>query len=337
MMRSDSDSPAQCRTAERATRAGLTSIMSRASILLCAAAMTIGAQEPQPKLGPLVDQWTKKPVDDRIYKSFLPFFGYDHRLPFAIQVKSVTDTGGLRRERLSFASTSGVRVTAYFVQQPSATTSPRPAIILLHPGSRLGKDTPRYLDFTDYFARAGFRVFSIDMPYFGERATDLMTSFTEEEKHAKLYNQQPTYLAWVAQLVKDVGRSYDLLVSQRQTDPKRVVLMGFSRGGQMAYLVGAAETRVKGVAALYGGHMDHLELEHLAAACPANYIGRIAPRPLFTMNGINDADYSRDSTVLPLLKLARKPVQSVWLETGHSLPPEDLRAPLVAWLKEVMR
>ena len=345
MTPSDSGSRAPCpgqrRTAKRTTRGSLIGAMCRSALrtsaLLSVVGASLHAQGAQPQLGPLVDQWVKKPVDDRTFKSFLVFFQYDHRLPFDAQVKSVTDTGGLRRERLSFVSTSGVRVTAYFVQQLPVASTPRPAIVFMHGGSRLGKDTPRYLDFVDFFARAGFRVFSIDMPYFGERATELMTSFTEEEKHAKLYNQPPTYLAFVTQLVKDVGRSYDFLVAERHTDPKRVVLLGFSRGGQLAYLVGAAESRFKGVAALYGGHMDHLELEHLPAACPANYIGRISPRPLFTMNGINDADYSRDSTVLPMLKLARKPVESVWLETGHSLPPENLRAPLVAWLQERLR
>lgn len=311
--------------------------LRRASVLLCVLAGAIGAQGVTPVLGPLVDKWVKKPVDERTFKSYLPFFQYDRRLPFDAQVKSVTDTGGLRRERLSFVSTTGVRVTAYFVQQGSRSNTPRPAIIFLHGGSRLGKDTPRYLDFADFFARAGFRVFSIDMPYFGERDTDLLTTFTEEEKHAKLYNQPATYLTFVSQVVKDVGRSFDFLVAERQSDPKRIVLMGFSRGGQLAYIVGGAESRFKGVASLYGGHMDHLELEHLPAACPANYIGRISPRPLFTMNGINDADYSRDSTVMPLLKQAKKPVESVWLETGHSLPPENLRAPLVAWLQERLR
>jgi dienelactone hydrolase len=305
--------------------------------VLVAAAGSLAGQGSQPKLGPLVDEWTTKPVDDRTFKSFLPFFAYNKRLPFDTQIKSVTDTGGLRRERLSFISTSGVRVTAYFVQQLPVSNAPRPAIIFLHGGSRLGKDVPRYLQFTDFFARAGYRVFSIDMPYFGERATDLIKDFTEEEKHEKLYNQSATYLAFVTQLVKDVGRAYDFLVAERHTDPNRIALMGFSRGGQLSHIVGAAEPRVRGVAALYGGHMDHLELEHVAAACPANYIGRIAPRPLFTMNGVNDADYSRDSTVMPLLKLAKKPVESVWLETGHSLPPEDLRGPLLAWLQKVLQ
>ncbi len=332
MMQLDSGSCGACRVPRRAVERTL-----RAVVLLCIASVTLSAQGTQPKFGPLVDEWVKKPVDDKTFRSFLAFFQYDHKLPFDAQVKSVTDTGGLRRERLSFVSTSGVRVTAYFVQQLPLSSTPRPAIIFIHGGTRLGKDTPPYLDFVDFFARAGYRVFAIDLPYFGERATDLMTSFTEEEKHAKLYNQPPTYLAFVTQLVKDVGRSYDFLVRERNTDPKRVVLMGHSRGGQLSYLVGAAESRFKGVAALYAGHMDHLELGHLAAACPANYIGRISPRPLFTMNGMNDADYSRDSTVLPLLKLAKKPVESAWLDTGHSLPPENLRASLVAWLQERLR
>lgn len=331
-MRSDSDWCGPCRAADRAIRVAV-----RAAALVSIVAASVAAQRTQPTPGPLVDEWTTKPVDDRTFQSFLAFFEYNRRLPFDVQVKSVTDTGGLRRERLSFVSTSGVRVTAYFVQQLPVATTPRPAIIFMHGGSRLGKDTPPYLDFNDYFARAGFRVLSIDMPYFGERATELMTSFTEEEKHAKLYNQPPTYLAFVTQLVKDVGRAYDFLVAERQTDPARVVLMGFSRGGQLAYIVGAGESRLKGVASLYAGHMDHLELGHLAAACPANYIGRISPRSLFTMNGKNDSDYSRDSTVTPLLKLAKRPVESVWLETGHSLPPANLRAPLVAWLRELFR
>ena len=42
--------------------------------------------------------------------------------------------------------------------------------------------------------------------------SDLLVDFTESEKHEKLYNQESQYLAFVIQTVKDVGRSYDLLV-----------------------------------------------------------------------------------------------------------------------------
>jgi dienelactone hydrolase len=284
-----------------------------------------------------VDEWVRQPVDDRTFRSFLGFFAYDHRLPFDAKVLGTVDSAGVRTERMSFQSTPGARVTALFFQPLPIASTRRPAIVFLHGGSKRGKDTPGYAAFAEYFARAGFRVLSIDLPYFGERATGLLTSFTEEEKHEKLYNEKATYLAWVTQIVKDAGRSIDFLAAERQTDSAKVVLMGFSRGAQLALVVGGAESRFRGVASIYGGHFDHLETGHQAAACPANYIGHVSPRPLFTMNGRNDADFSRDSTVLPLHKLAKMPVQHVWLETGHTLPPDDQRAVIISWLQGVLK
>lgn len=287
-------------------------------------------------LGPLVDQWVSRPVDAATLRSFLPFFEYDRRLPFDVRVTASSDSGGLLRERLSFISTSGERVTAYYVRPTSEAPGTRSAAIFLHGGSALGKDTPRYTDFVDFFARAGVPVLAIDLPHFGERRSGLLVSFTEREKHDRLYNQPATYLAFVTQVVKDVGRAYDFLVAERNTDADRILLLGFSRGAQLSYIVGGVERRLKGVAALYGGHMDHQETGHHPAACPANYIGLISPRPLFTMNGRFDADYSRDSTVLPLHALARQPHRAVWLDTGHLLPPEQQRAELVAWMRGLL-
>ena len=287
--------------------------------------------------GPLVDEWVKKPVDDRTFRSFLGFFKYDRALPLNTQVASTVDSAGLRRERVSFVSTAGTRVTAILVQQLPLPTARRPAIVFLHGGTRRGKDAPGYVGFTEYLARAGFRVLSIDFPEFGERATGLLTSFTEEDKHEKLYNQPATFLAWVTQSVKDAGRAIDFLVAERNTDSTRVVLVGQSRGGQMALIIGGAEMRFRGVVAMSAGHMDHFESGHLPAACPANYIGRISPRPLYTVNGTSDADYSRDSSVMPLHKLARKPAQHVWLEMGHTMPPEDQRGTLIAFLQDVIK
>ena len=315
----------------RIARRGL---LTRLALLAVAGPLSAQGTFPQ---GMLVDEWVKRPVDDRTFRSFLGFFQYDRKLPLETQVVGTADSAGLRREHVSFQSTPGMRVTALLIQQVPLATTRRPAIVLFHGGSRPGKDGRNYVAFAEYLARAGFRVLSIDLPFFGERATGLLTTFTEEDKHEKLYNQPATYLAWVTQVVKDAGRSIDFLVTERLTDSTRVALLGMSRGGQLALIAGGAETRFKGVASLYAGHMDHIETGHQPAACPANYIGRISPRPLYTMNGNNDADYSRDSTVMPLHKLAKKPVQHVWLETGHALPPEDQRGTLIAWLQELLR
>jgi fermentation-respiration switch protein FrsA (DUF1100 family) len=87
----------------------------------------------------------------------------------------------------------------------------------------------------------------------------------------------------------------------------------------------------------YGGHFDLFEDGHLAAACPANYIGRIGPRPLLMINGENDADFLKETSVLPMQRLARDPKYFHWTPGGHGAYSEEDRAFLVEWLREHLR
>lgn len=280
------------------------------------------------------DEWLRRPVDNRTFETFRTFFAYDRGVPFDTKTLDTSLVEGVVIEHLSFESAPGNRVYAHLYEPASMRGRTLGAIVMLHGGVARGKDNVRVL--ADFLARAGWRVLAIDLPYFGERKTDLLVSFTEAEKHEKLYNQEATYLAWVTQIAKDAGRSIDFLVTERNTDPARIGLVGFSRGGQAAFVVGAVERRFAAVAALYAGHFDARETGHLAAACPANYIGRIAPRPLFLLNGTQDADYHRADQVDPLHRLARNPKQVVWVETGHVFPPEETRPTLAKWLADAM-
>jgi dienelactone hydrolase len=283
------------------------------------------------------DQWLTRPVDNKTFETFLDFFTYDKRLPFELHSIDVVEQEGIRKEHLSFQSTPSVRVFANLYQSAGAAKAKRPAIILLHGGSPAGKDSPPAKVMAELLTRGGWDVLAIDMPYFGERGTGLLTTFTEEEKHERLYNQQAVYLDWVTQIVKDVGRSFDLLVEQREADPKRIGLIGISRGAIIAAVVGGAERRLSAVAMLNGGHFDALERGHLPAACPANYIGRISPRPLLMINGTRDTDMIKDTSVLPVYRLAKKPKLILWADTGHQLPTEELRAELLKWLRENLK
>jgi fermentation-respiration switch protein FrsA (DUF1100 family) len=85
---------------------------------------------------------------------------------------------------------------------------------------------------------------------------------------------------------------------------------------------------------LYGGHFDADENGHLPAACPANYIGRIAPRPLLMINGTQDAIMSKELSVDPMFKLARQPKQIIWTDGGHMFTNEEHRAAMIRWLRE---
>ena len=160
---------------------------------------------------PSGDQWLTTPVDDRTFNTYLDFFNYDRKLPFDVKTAKVDEAQGLRRERLSFQSTSGVRVTAILFQAPATTGTRQPGMVLLHAGGPQGKDAAFMLRFGELISRAGWSVLSIDLQYFGERTTQLLSTFSEQEKHVKLYNQPAVYLAWVTQTVKDVSRAVDFL------------------------------------------------------------------------------------------------------------------------------
>lgn len=300
------------------------------SLAILAGAASIAAQSK----APAGDEWLKRPVDDRTFKGYLDFFKYEAKLPFDVQVTKIEDDRGVQRERLSFQSTSGVRVTAVLSQQGGGSGL-RPGIIFLHGGVPSGKEAT--LTMAGILARAGWSVLSIDLPYFGERKTELLTTFSEQEKHDKLYNQPSAYLSWVTQINKDVSRAFDMLVAERKVDPSRIALWGGSRGAMVGSIVGAVDKRLAAVALLFGAHFDALETDHLPAACPANYIGRIAPRPLLMVNATQDSDMIRDVAVEPLFKLAKQPKQIIWTDGGHMFMTEEHRAAIIQWLREKTR
>lgn len=282
------------------------------------------------------DEWLRQPVDDRTYLGFLPFFAYDRAVPFDAQRGVRDEFQGVPREHLIFQSTPGERVTARTYLAPGGSGTQAPWVVMLHGGTGAGKDAPNYRAIAALVARAGLNVLTFDLQYFGERRTGLLSSYTEAEKHERLYNQPATYLAWVAQTVKDVGRAVDYLIAERGADPARIGLFGISRGGQLALIVGAVEVRFRAVGASVAGHFDAQETGHLPAACPANFIGRISPRPLLLMNGTHDEDYVRAISVEPLHRLAREPKRVLWFESGHSLP-SDAYAQAALWLVEQLR
>jgi dienelactone hydrolase len=279
------------------------------------------------------DQWLQRPVDDQTFAAYLEFFVYDPGLPFQTRVRASGEQEGMLEERLDFQSTPGITVTARLYRPRHAAAERQSGVILLHGGGPQGKDAQVSIQLSRLMARAGWTVLSIDYLHFGERKTGLLETYSEIEKHEQLYNQPAAYLDFVTQTVKDVSRGYDYLVSERGVDSSRVALVGFSRGAQLAMIAGGAERRLAAVALLHGGHFDFYENGHLAAACPANYIGRISPRPVLMINGENDGDYLPDTAVRPLQRLVKEPKRIIWTDAGHGFLSEDDRTALVDWLR----
>ena len=281
-----------------------------------------------------VCEWLKNPVDDSTFKAYLEFFAYDRDLPFETQSLEVKEHEGIRKEHLSFMSTPGERVYANLYSAVSPFSEKEPALIYIHGGVGMGKDVPRFDVVARLLVRAGWKILFIDMKFFGERRTDFLKTFSEEEKHQKLYNNPSAYLTWVIQNVKDIKRSIDFLIGERSVDPGRIGLIGFSRGAQVGTIAAGVEQRLSPVVLLWGGHFDLLEQEHKGPACPANYIGRISPRPLLMINGTHDADFIKDTSVDPMYNLAKKPKRIIWIEGGHAVMTDEAQSELLDWLRE---
>ncbi len=296
------------------------------------AVVASGAAQDRP-----TDQWLTNPVDDRTFQAYLEFFAYDEALPFNTEVIAAGEVEGLFEERVNFQSTPGIIVPARLYRQRGESSAQRGGVIFLHGGGPQAKDGAISIQLSRLMARAGWTVLSIDFLHWGERYTGLLETYSEVEKHERLYNQPAAYLEFVTQTVKDVSRSYDFLVRERNADPARIALVGFSRGAQLAMIAGGAESRFAAVALLHGGHFDFYEDGHRAAACPANYIGRISPRPLLMINGENDGDYLPETAVRPLQRLLKEPKRIIWTDAGHGFLSEDDRTALVDWLRSAVR
>lgn len=308
--------------------------MGRSPVLLVALSLLAGSAVAASAQAP-PDQWLEQPVDDATYASYRALFGYDRTVPLNVRVAKSQEADGIVSEHIVYTSTPGVDVTARVDRAAGAGWQNRPALVLLHGGSGPGKAGTKAV--ADVLVRQGFNVLSLDMQYFGERRTDLMSTFSEQEKHERLYNVPSVYLDWTVQTVKDAGRAIDVLLARYGTDPNRVALVGFSRGATVGAIVGAVEQRFRAVALLLGTHFDALEKEHLPAACPANHIGRISPRPLLMINGNFDTDHVKETQVAPLYALAREPKRMIWMDTGHQMPPPEHFQTLVQWLRQNLR
>jgi dienelactone hydrolase len=279
------------------------------------------------------DEWLTNPVDRGTFDVYLEFFAYDADLPFAADVEAATTDEGVRTEHLTFQSTPGMRVTALLFHPSGVDLEAAPAVVSLPGGTARGKDTARYVAFNRFLARAGITVLAIDMLHLGERADGFFTTFDEVEKHARLYNNDAEYLGWVQQTVKDVSRAFDFLVAERGVAASRVGVVGVSRGGVLATIAGGADDRFAAVAILHSGHFDYFEDGHRAAACPANYIGRISPRPVFFLSAENDGDFLPETSIRPMHRLAREPKIIRWTPGGHGATTDEDVGARAQWLQ----
>jgi dienelactone hydrolase len=258
-------------------------------------------------------------------------FAYDRSAPLDLRDSLQSRRDGVAVHRISFASPKGGRATGLlFVPDDSLRGQARQfaGLVVMHgaPGS-----AERMRDFALPVARHGAVIVAIDAP-FARRNPDDPLSISPRDSVDQV------------QLMVDLQRAVDLLLTRRDVDPARLGYIGTSYGGAVGTQFAGIEGRVKTYVIVVGdGGLAHhftkpdgarfdppagMPAERwcgwLTAMEPLNglrYIGRGAPARFFFQWG------RKDNMVPPHLAdavwaAAPEPKERRDYDSGHMLPRE---------------
>lgn len=195
-----------------------------------------------------------------------------------------------------------------------------PALVLLG-GLRTGKHVLDYVGDME-----GAVLLALDYPYEGKKSRMGAWEFLWK---------LPAMRRAVMNTVPAVLLAVDYLFSRDDVDPDRITLVGGSVGALFAPAVAASDERITAVAILFGaGDLSSLIAANIdmhapfptigawiggtlaAPLEPLKYVDRIAPRPLFLLNGTDDPRMPERCSLL-LQEKAKNPKTIHWIQAGH--------------------
>jgi dienelactone hydrolase len=273
-------------------------------------------------------------TDGWSYEAALKLFDYDQQAPLDLQETETEELEDVTVHHISYASPKGGRVRGYMVV-PSGP-GPFAGVIIQHgmPGSR---DSVRA--YAEQVARTGAVVLAIDAPFARRRGETL--SLTEKDREEQI------------QLMIDLRRGVDALVSRTDVDANRLGYIGFSYGGAMGGLLAGIEKRIKAfvLAVGDGGLVEHLDkptaANDISAQVPQDvferwktlmepiepirFVGYAAPAALLFQNARSDESVNEESAKR-YQEAGSEPKEVKWYDGGHRLSDQAHRDQ-VEWLQ----
>ncbi len=190
--------------------------------------------------------FAQAPDTERIRSAFLKMIDRP-RVALEPESRPRVDSGIYRAERFTFASEAGERVPGIFLKSVRATDR-RPVVVLLH-GTGARKE--ELLATMRTLADRGFASAAIDSRHHGER---IRTGSGNDQYFAAMLETYRTGKGgpYLYDTVWDVMRLVDYLGTRTDVDPKRVGIMGISKGGTEAYLAAAVDPRIMAAVPVIG-------------------------------------------------------------------------------------
>ncbi len=161
------------------------------------------------------------------------------RVPLATEVKGLPAQDGLAQSHFTFAADAEQRVPGLLVKLDKADGR-RPVVIALH---GTGGNKEGQLPLLKELAERGFITVAIDGRYHGERSKAGSGAADYNEAILRAYRTGREH-PFLYDTVWDVMRLIDYLETRADVDPKRIGMIGFSKGGMETYLAAAVDPRI---------------------------------------------------------------------------------------------
>jgi len=145
---------------------------------------------------------------------------------------------GMTLTKFSFAAEQGERVPGLLLRQ--SAPGRRPVVVVLH---GTGGNKEGELPVLRQLAAKGFTAIAIDGRYHGARTKSGTGSAEYSDAILHTYRTGEGH-PFIYDTVWDILRLIDYLETRPDVDPKRIGLIGFSKGGMETYLAAAVDPRI---------------------------------------------------------------------------------------------
>jgi dienelactone hydrolase len=295
---------------------------------------------------PLVDPTNTSPLEldydsERFFAANRHLFDYDAAEPLDVEETGGGRTGGVTATDLTYRSPKGGRVPATLLVPGGPGRYA--GIVMMH---GMPSNRQAMLAAGTAMARVGAVVVMIDAPFARpeNQGRDALT-LTGQDREEQI------------QLIVDLRRAIDLLLTRPEVDPGRLAYFGVSYGGAMGGLLAGVEDRLQAYVLVVGdgGLVTHLtgpedwpggELARLPDAGrqawleamwpiePIHYVAQAAPAALLFQNGTEDRAVPA-ADALRYQAAGSQPKSVLWYEAAHGLSPAAFED-AVAWLGEYL-
>ncbi len=178
------------------------------------------------------------------------------RVPLAPEVQEMAGSEGLYQAHFTFAAEAKERVPGILMRRVQGGRLP--VVIILH-GTGGAKES--YLPLLKDLAGRGFLAIAIDGRYHGERSAAGKGSAEYVDSMLRTYRTGVGH-PFLYDTVWDVRRLLDYLETRDDVDPRRIGLIGFSKGGMETYLAAAVDPRITAVVPCIGVQSFAWALDH---------------------------------------------------------------------------